>query len=143
MPVFADTGKVIKLGVVEMFKYLVLGISLSFCVDLYSMPSTSFEESAKMEKPGKLYAKKRKSRKSRKKILSQEGRSRKKKSRRGGGSTNIDFSEASIDGARRTPAGVALSTTKQNQDFDLIKLRTRWHDQMKLSTTNLETGRGR
>ena len=40
-----------------MFKYLVLGISLSFCVDLYSMPSTSFEESAKMEKPGKLYAK--------------------------------------------------------------------------------------
>ena len=86
--------------------------------------------------------KKKKSKKSRKKILSQEGRSRKRKSR-GGGSTNIDFSEASIDGARRTPAGVALSTSKQDQEFDLIKLRTRWHDEMKHSTTNLETGRGR
>ena len=125
-----------------MFKYLVLGVSLSFCVESYSMPSNSLEENVKVEKPGILYAKKKKSKKSRKKILSQEGRSRKRKSR-GGGSTNIDFSEASIDGARRTPAGVALSTSKQNHDFDLIKLRTRWHDEMKHSTTNLETSRGR
>ena len=92
------------------------------------MPSNSVEENVKVEKPGILYAKKKKSRKSRKKILSQEG-VRENESGGGGGSTNIDFSEASIDGARRTPAGVALSTSKQNHDFDLIKLRTRWHDE--------------
>ena len=126
-----------------MFKHLILGISFCFSAQLYSMPVKNAEPSIKAERPGVLYAKKRRSKKSRKKIITQEARSRKRKSRGGGGSTNIDFSEASIDGARRTPAGVAISTSKQDHDFDLIKLRTRWHDQMKHSTTNLETGRGR
>ena len=125
-----------------MFKYLVLGVSLSFCVESYAMPSNSVEENVKVESLV-YFMRKRRNRGNLVKILSQEGRSRKRKSRGGGGSTNIDFSEASIDGARRTPAGVALSTSKQNHDFDLIKLRTRWHDEMKHSTTNLETGRGR
>ena len=54
-------GNKVEVSQKEMFKYLVLGISLSFCVDLYSMPSTSrFEESAKDGKAGEIICKKEK-----------------------------------------------------------------------------------
>lgn len=85
-----------------------------------------------------LAQKKRKKRssKGRQKHLTSEARNRK-------GKTNIDFDEASIDGRRRLPAGVAISKTKEDHAYDLIKLRLRWHPEMIQSTSNLETGQGR
>lgn len=75
--------------------------------------------------------------KSRQKFLQGEGRSKK------GNRTKIDFDEASIDGRRRAPAGVAITKTREDHEYDLINLRLRWHPEMVQSTANLETGRGR
>ena len=65
------------------------------------------------------------------------------KNTRRGQKTNIDFDEASIDGARKTPTGVAISKNRPDQEFDLINLRLSWHPEMKESTTRLETGKGK
>lgn len=59
------------------------------------------------------------------------------------GKTSINFDEASIDGRRRLPAGVAISKNRPDHDYDLINLRLRWHPEMIQSTTSLETGQGR
>lgn len=75
--------------------------------------------------------------KGREKFLQGEGRSKK------GSKTKIDFDEASIDGRRRAPAGVAITKTREDHEYDLINLRLRWHPEMIQSTSNLETGRGR
>lgn len=68
-----------------------------------------------------------------------QGEARSKKGQR----TKIDFDEASIDGMRRAPAGVAITKTREDHDYDLINLRLRWHPEMVQSTSTLETGRGR
>lgn len=73
----------------------------------------------------------------RKKILSSEAGTKK------GQSTKIDFDEASIDGRRRAPMGVAINKNKGNDDYDLIKLRLKWHQEMVDSAANLETGKNR
>jgi len=73
----------------------------------------------------------------RKKIITQEGRAKK-----GSSKTNIDFDAAAIDGERRIPAGVAIGGAKQDNEYDLINLRLRWHPEMVKSTSNLETGKG-
>ena len=80
--------------------------------------------------------KKRKGRKLRQKHLSGEARNKR-------GKTNINFDEASIDGRRRLPPGVAITKNRPDHDYDLINLRLRWHPEMIQSTTNLETGKGR
>ena len=72
----------------------------------------------------------------RKKIITQEGRAK------SSSKTNIDFDAASIDGERRIPAGVAIGGAKQDNEYDLINLRLRWHPEMVKSTSNLETGKG-
>ncbi len=71
----------------------------------------------------------------RKKILTQEARTKTSK-------TDIDFDAAAIDGERRIPAGVAIGGAKQEHEYDLINLRLRWHPEMIKSTSNLETGKG-
>lgn len=71
----------------------------------------------------------------RKKIITQEGRAK------GSSKTNIDFDAAAIDGERRIPAGVAIGGAKQDNEYDLINLRLRWHPEMVKSTSNLETGK--
>ena len=71
----------------------------------------------------------------RKKIIMQEGRAK------GASKTNIDFDAAAIDGERRVPAGVAIGGAKQDNEYDLINLRLRWHPEMIKSTSNLETGK--
>lgn len=81
--------------------------------------------------------KKKKRRGVRKKILSSEAGSKK------GQSTKIDFDEASIDGRRRAPMGVAINKNKGDDDYDLIKLRLKWHQEMVDSAANLETGKNR
>jgi hypothetical protein len=60
-----------------------------------------------------------------------------------GGKTKIDFDEAQIDGARKTPTGVAITKTRPEHEYDLINLRLSWHPEMIESTTQLETGKGR
>ena len=77
----------------------------------------------------------------RKKILT--GEARYKASGKRNETTSIDFDEASIDGMRRAPAGVAITKSRPDQDYDLIHLRLRWHPEMIQSTSNLETGRGK
>lgn len=72
----------------------------------------------------------------RKKIITQEARAK------GASKTNIDFDAAAIDGERRIPAGVAIGGAKQDNEYDLINLRLRWHPEMVKSTSNLETGKG-
>jgi len=80
-------------------------------------------------------AKEDKDARGRKKILTQEGRTK-------GSKTDIDFDAAAIDGERRIPAGVAIGGAKQGHEYDLINLRLRWHPEMIKSTSNLETGKG-
>ena len=82
----------------------------------------------------KIAKKKKKGRKLRKKHLTGERRVK-------GGSTKIDFGDTSIDGRRRTPAGVAISKSKEDHAYDLIKLRFSWHPEMKASTSNIQSGR--
>ena len=84
-----------------------------------------------------LLAKKSKKKKMRKRILNTEARSKK------GQRTKIDFDEASIDGRRRDPAGMAITKNRPDHEYDLINLRLRWHPEMIKSTANLETGKGR
>ncbi len=77
---------------------------------------------------------KKKDRKGKKRYLQGEARSSSSK-------TSIDFDAASIDGERRTPVGVQVGGTKQDNGYDLINLRLRWHPEMIKSTSNLETGK--
>lgn len=91
----------------------------------------------KSKKKRKSKKKKRKKRGVRKKILSSEAGTKK------GQSTKIDFDEASIDGRRRAPMGVAINKNKGDDEYDLIKLRLKWHQEMVDSAANLETGKNR
>lgn len=89
------------------------------------------------KKRKKKATKKKRRRGVRKKILSSEAGTKK------GQSTKIDFDEASIDGRRRAPMGVAINKNKGNDEYDLIKLRLKWHQEMVDSAANLETGKNR
>jgi hypothetical protein len=80
--------------------------------------------------------KKKKAEAGRQKFLTGEAKTKR-------GSTEIDFDEASIDGARRDPAGVAITKNNPDHQYDLITLRLRWHPEMIESTATLETGKGR
>lgn len=82
-----------------------------------------------------LFAQRSKGKEGRRKILTQEARTKANK-------TDIDFDAASIDGERRLPAGVNVGGAKQDHEYDLINLRLRWHPEMIKSTSNLETGKG-
>jgi len=54
---------------------------------------------------------------------------------------NIDFDAVDITGERKTPFGSIVNQNKSDKDFDLIKIRLRWHPEMIQSTSSLETGR--
>ena len=109
----------------------LLGISGTSLV--YGAP-TAAESKVEEQKPVLIAKRKQKVRK---KYLTGEGRSKKSQS------TNIDFEEASIDGRRRAPSGVSISSSQAKHGYDLINLRLRWHPEMIQSTSALETGEGR
>ena len=118
--------------------FFVLAISLT--ATGYAAPKLGERETIRSSEATDLIllAKKdKKKKKLRKRILSTEARSKK------GQRTKIDFDEASIDGRRRDPAGVAITKNRPDHEYDLINLRLRWHPEMIQSTANLETGRGR
>lgn len=54
---------------------------------------------------------------------------------------NIDFDAIDITGERKTPFGSVVSQNKADKDFDLIKIRLRWHPEMIQSSSSIETGR--
>lgn len=101
----------------------------------HPMPTATLSQRSSKKRKSKKRRKKRSG--VRKKILSSEAGTKK------GQSTKIDFDEASIDGRRRAPMGVAINKNKGNDDYDLIKLRLKWHQEMVDSAANLETGKNR
>ncbi len=54
--------------------------------------------------------------------------------------SKIDFEETSIAGERRTPLGTMVNQNKNDKNYDLIKIRLRWHPEMVQSTSSLESG---
>ena len=68
-----------------------------------------------------------------KKIISGQG-----KIRTSGDRTMIDFDEATISGERKTPIGSIINQKESNKKYDFIKIRRRWHPEMKSSTRNLD-----
>lgn len=54
---------------------------------------------------------------------------------------SINFEEATLRGDRKRPQGTMIGSLKSNRDYDLIKLRLRWHPEMIQSTSSLESGR--
>lgn len=72
--------------------------------------------------------------KSRKKRLSAEG-----KIRQSGDKTVIDFESVDIVGDRRTPLGSMINQNKANKGYDFVKIRLRWHPEMKKSASSLDT----
>ena len=118
---------------------ILLSLSITYLLEAplgFSMSGSS--EPSKMEKKeGKMILlaknKKRKRRsKARQKHLRGAAKSKK-------GKTNIDFDAVDIDGRRKLPTGVAITKNRERHDYDLIKLRLRWHPEMIQSTTSLES----
>ncbi|NRA43637.1 MAG: hypothetical protein HRU09_01645 [Oligoflexales bacterium] len=72
--------------------------------------------------------------KSRKKRLSAEGKIRKT-----GDKTVIDFESVDIVGDRRTPIGSMINQSRAEKDYDFVKIRLRWHPEMKKSASSLDT----
>jgi len=65
------------------------------------------------------------------------------KTYKGSDKKNLDFDAIDISGERKTPFGSIVNQNKASKDFDLIKIRLRWHPEMIQSTSSLETGRSR
>lgn len=114
-----------------MFKtcLLLTGLLFGFSYEAYSASFSDTTLVAQNTRSKKL-------RSGKKKILTGEARTSSSK-------TNIDFEAAAIEGERRAPMGVAIGSNKPDHQYDLIKLRLRWHPEMVQSTSKLETGRGR
>lgn len=54
--------------------------------------------------------------------------------------SKIDFDETDISGERRAPLGSMVNQNKNDKNYDLIKIRLRWHPEMVQSTAALENG---
>lgn len=54
--------------------------------------------------------------------------------------SKIDFGETEIGGERRAPLGSMVNQNKNDKNYDLIKIRLRWHPEMVQSTAALESG---
>jgi hypothetical protein len=58
-----------------------------------------------------------------------------------GDSRKVDFDAIDISGEKKSPYGSMVNQNKARKEYDLIKIRLRWHDEMKKSTSSLENGR--
>ena len=118
----------------SLFRFSVLIVSLFFSNPLFALGTSGQATEMRIikEMPGKLLAKNKRG--ERKKIIQGEARAKATQ-------TSIDFDAASIDGERRAPVGVQVGGSKNDQGYDLINLRLRWHPEMIKSTSNLETGK--
>ncbi len=78
--------------------------------------------------------------------FSQEKKQRQKNIVTEGKATNkdknkINFEETDIAGARKSPLGTLINQNKADKEYDFIKIRLKWHDEMVQSATGLESGR--
>lgn len=73
----------------------------------------------------------------RERVISREGRSK------AGSKTKIDFEDAEIGGASKTPFGTMLTNTKSNKNYDMVPIRTDWRPEMLQSASSLDAGRSR
>jgi len=106
--------------------------SLSMMVDLTMSESTGAVAFAKKKKrKGKKRAARRGG--GRQRIVVKEKQTKMNKRDK----TSVDFDEATLEGRRRNPSGIALNQQKANKDFDLIKLREHWKPEMVQSTSKL------
>lgn len=121
-----------------MIKNIVLALAMGFSTLGISAPENSVASAELLKQnqkaPVLLAQSSKRDRKAKKRYLQGEARSSASK-------TSIDFDAASIDGERRTPVGVQVGGTKQENGYNLINLRLRWHPEMIKSTSNLETGK--
>ena len=94
---------------------------------------------ANKRKTGVLLAqkksRKKRSAKARKRILSDE---KVLKSKKGRSKTNLDFDAVDISGQRKTPLGSMVGTIRDKKGGDFIQIRTRWHDEIEKSASNLD-----
>ncbi len=51
-------------------------------------------------------------------------------------SRNLDMGKVDITGERDAPFGSIIDQTKAGKNYDLIKIRTRWHPEMIQSASN-------
>jgi len=70
----------------------------------------------------------------REKHIVREAKSRK------GDKSKIDFEGVDISGQRRTPFGSLVTNDQPTKNYDFVKLRYEWHDEMLQSARNLESG---
>jgi len=71
----------------------------------------------------------------REKIIVREAQARK------ADKTKIDFEDTEIGGEHKAPAVSPINQNKADKNYDLIKIRLRWHPEMIQSTASLEAGR--
>ena len=57
--------------------------------------------------------------------------------------SKIDFDEADITGARKTPLGTLVNQNKADKNYDFVKIRLRWPQEMVQSASSLESGRSK
>ncbi len=60
--------------------------------------------------------------------------------KKGGDASRIDFGETSIEGERRVPLGTLINQNDSDKNYDFVKIRQRWHDEMVQSAGTLNTG---
>ncbi len=70
----------------------------------------------------------------REKIIVREAQSK------GKDKSKIDFDETDIGGQVKKPMGSLINQNNNDKNYDLIKIRLRWHPEMIQSTAALESG---
>jgi len=65
---------------------------------------------------------------------------REAQTKKGGDQTKIDFGETAIEGERRVPLGTLINQNEADKNYDFVKIRQRWHDEMVQSAGSLDTG---
>lgn len=61
------------------------------------------------------------------------------KAKKVGDRTQIDFEGMDITGSRRTPLGSMINQNKSVKDYDFVKIRLLWHNEMINSTQMLNS----
>lgn len=115
-----------------LFAFL-LSLTMVTMVDIVSPKTTGAEAIAAKKKKSKKGRRKKGS--GRQRIVVKDAKVKFNKRDK----TNVDFDEATLEGRRRNPSGIALNQQKANKDFDLIKLREHWKPEMIQSTQRLTT----
>lgn len=72
----------------------------------------------------------------REKHIIREGRTKK------GDKQNIDFEATDIGGERKSPLGTLVNNNKYDKNYNFVKIRLRWPNEMIQSASSLDSGNG-